>query len=261
MRCHGFTRMNTDKETSGEGTGDLRALRGDTKGFTVAEVLVAILITGIVAGVIYGGYMGALRIVYSSQKDMERTTMARLLLDRVSGDLACAFLRAGKEYLVFIGVDGGDENGADSVNFITASHDRSERDVPESALSEVAYSLDPDGRLMRREDTTLDEDAFSGGEARAIGEGVAGLDLEYLGDDGWVPSWDSRTDDALPRAARVTLTMSTGEEGGGEEGEEAVRATTFRTEVAMPLGGSWEEKETPTPTPLAGGRATPTPKP
>lgn len=235
------------------------------RGFTMAEVLVAILITSIVAGVIYGSYMGALKIIYASQKDMERTTMARLMLDRVSSDLACAFLRAGKEYLVFVGADGGEEGrGADTVTFITATHERPERDIPESALSEVTYSLDPGdggGYLMRREDPTLDEDAFSGGEYRAIGEGLAGLDFEYLGDGGWVPSWDSREHDSLPRAARVTLTMATEEEGGGEEGEEAVRYSTFRTEVAMPLGGSWEEKEEPTPTPVAGGRVVPTPQP
>jgi hypothetical protein len=55
--------------------------------------------------------------------------------------------------------------------------------------------------------------------------------------------------------------MATEEDGGGEEGEKAVRYTSFRTEVAIPLGGSWEEKEEPTPTPLAGGLATPTPRP
>jgi len=253
--------MNEKPET-GVTAVSLCALCGNSKAFTMVEVLVAILITSIVAGVIYGSYMGALKIIYASQKDMERTTMARLMLDRVTGDLACAFLRAGKEYLVFVGADGGEEGlGADTVTFITASHERSGRDIPESALSEVTYSLDPEGYLMRREDPTLDEDAFSGGETRAIGEGLAGLDFEYLGDDGWVPSWDSREDDSLPRAARVTLTMATEEEGGGEEGEEAVRHTAFRTEVAMPLGGSWEEKEEPTPTPLAGGRATPTPRP
>lgn len=240
-------------------TMERKAARG---GFTVAEVLVAIFITGLVAGVLYASYLGAIRIVYSSQKDMERTTMARLMLDRVSDDFACAFLRAGKEYLVFVGADGGGEgDGGDEATFITASHERPARDARESELSEVSYSLDPEGYLMRREDTTLDEDAFSGGVTRAIGEGLAGLDFEYLGDDGWVPAWDSRTDDQLPRAVRVTFTMETEEEGGGDEGERAMRRTTFRTEAVMPAGGDWEEKETPTPTPLAGGRATPTPKP
>ena len=227
-------------------------------GFTIAEVLVAILITGLVSGIIFASYMGAIRIVYSSQKEMERTALARLMLDRVSDDLACAFLRAGREWLVFVGEEGRDGGpGADSVTFITASRARPGREVRESELSEVSYRLDPDGRLMRREDTTLDEDPFSGGSERAIGEGLAGIEFEYLGDDGWVPSWDSRTHDQLPRAARVTLVMET-EEGG--EGEAARRAV-FRTEAVVPAGGDWEEKPTPTPTPLAGGPATPTPRP
>lgn len=243
------------------GRGRPRVPFGPCRGFTIAEVLVAILITSIVAGVIHASYRGALRIIYASQEDMERTTMARLMLDRVSGDLSCAFLRGGKEYLVFVGADGGDTPGADSVTFITATHLRSERDARESILSEVTYSLDPEGYLLRREDPSLDEDPFSGGDTRAIGEGVAGFDLEYLGDEGWVPSWDSREDDSLPRAARVTLTMATEEEGGGEEGEEAVRYSTFRTEVSISLGGSWEEEEEPTPTPAPGTTLTPTPRP
>ncbi|HOE26259.1 MAG TPA: type II secretion system protein GspJ [bacterium] len=234
---------------------------GPSSGFTIAEVLVAILITSIVAGVIYASYRGALQIIYASQEDMEQTTMARLMLDRISGDFSCAFLRGGKEYLVFVGDDGGDAPGADSVTFIAATHLRSERDARESVLSEVAYSLDPEGYLLRREDPSLDEDPFSGGETRAIGEGVAGFDLEYLGDGGWVASWDSRVDDSLPRAVRVTLTMATGREGGGEAGEEAVRLSTFRTETSIPLGGSWEEEEEPTPTPAPGTTLTPTPRP
>ena len=51
-------------------------------GFTIAEVLVAILITGLVSGIIFASYMGAIRIVYSSQKEMERTALARLIAMR-----------------------------------------------------------------------------------------------------------------------------------------------------------------------------------
>lgn len=217
-------------------------------GFTIVEILVAILITSIIAGIIYGSYMGGLRIIYGSQKEMERTTVARLLLDRISADLACAFLRPDREYLVFVGEDGSaEEMPADTLTFIASDNPRSERDAPESDLCEVSYLLDPRGDdalyLLRREDSTLDEDPFSGGEARIVGEGIAGLDFEYCGEEGWAGSWDSRTDNALPKAVRVTLVFRTEEAGGPEEGEEAVRYTTFKTEVALPLGGSWEEEE------------------
>ena len=218
------------------------------RGFTIAEVLVAILITGILAGVIYGSYMGGLKIIYASQKDMDRTHMANVILDRISSDLACAFLRADKEYLVFVGGGGGDgDYPSDSVTFISSYHERTARDARESTLSEVSYFLDPSGGddlyILRREDTSLDDDPFSGGETRIIGEGVAGLKFEYYGEEGWTSTWDSRENSSLPTAVRVSLVFRTEEAGGGEEGEEAVRYTTFVMETAVPAGGNWEEKE------------------
>jgi type II secretion system protein J len=218
------------------------------RGFTIAEVLVAILITSILAGVIYGSYMGGLKIIYASQKDMERTHMANIVLNRIASDLACAFLRADKEYLVFVGQGGGDgEYSSDGLTFISSNHERSSKDARESTLSEVSYFLDPEGGdelyILRREDPSLDEDPFSGGETRIIGEGVAELKFEYNGEGGWTSSWDSRENSSLPIAVRVSLVFRTEEAGGGEEGEEAVRYTTFTTETAVPAGGDWEEKE------------------
>ena len=217
-------------------------------GFTIIEILVAVLITSIIAGVIYASYMGSLRIIHKSQTDIERTNMASHVLDRISSDLSCAFLRAYKEYMIFVGVDSGDDEfGADTLTFIASNHIRSSRDAPESNLSEVSYFLEPglDENLyiFRREDPTLDEDPFSGGETRVIGEGIASLDFEYSGEGGWASSWDSREENSLPYAVRVKILFRSEEEGGDEEGEEAFRYIDYSTEVAIPLGGSWEEEE------------------
>lgn len=232
-------------------------------GFTIAEVLVAILVTAIVAGVIYGSYMGGIKIIYSAEKDMERTSMARLVLDRITTDLSCAFLRPGKEYLVFVGTEAaGSEHPSDTLTFIASNRERSGRDAPESILCEVSYALDPGGQgelfILRREDPTLDEDPFSGGETRAIGEGIAGLKFDYAGEGGWESSWDSRESSSLPKAVRVTIECLTEEEAGGAEGEEAVRYTTFQAVAAVPLGGSWEEEDEEEES--ATVQATPTPK-
>ncbi|MEJ2744777.1 MAG: type II secretion system protein GspJ [bacterium] len=217
------------------------------RGFTIVEVLMAILITSVIAGIIYGSYMGGLRIIYASQKDMERTHMADVILDRITSDLACAFLRADKEYLIFVGGGGDGEYSSDSLTFISSNHERASRDARESTLSEVSYFLDPDGGddlyILRREDPSLDDDPFSGGDTRIIGEGVAELRFEYNGEGGWTSSWDSRENSSLPTAVRVSLVFRTEEAGGGEEGEEAVRSSTFVTETAVPAGGDWEEEE------------------
>lgn len=218
-------------------------------GFTIAELLVAVLITSIIAGIIYASYMGSLKVIQSARSDSEQVNMARFILERITADLRCSFLRGYREWLVFVGLDDGDAgSGDDAVSFIASSHDRPERDAAESKLCEVSYFLDTGGGdslyLVRREDTTLDDDPFSGGDTRIIGEGVAGLDFEYFDGESWGCCWDSREENELPRAVRVSLTFLSEEKGGaeGEEGETA-RYTTYSTEVAIPLGGSWEEED------------------
>lgn len=208
----------------------------------------AILITAVLAGIIYGSYMGGLKIIYASQQDMERTHMAGVILDRIAADLSCAFLRPDREYLVFVGEAGGDgERSSDVLTFVSSNHERTSRAARESTLSEVSYFLDPSGGddlyILRREDPSLDDDPFSGGDTRIVGEGVAGLKFEYYGEDGWNSIWDSRENSSLPTAVRISLVFRTEEAGGGEEGEEAVRYTTFVTETAVPAGGNWEEDE------------------
>ncbi|MDD5557849.1 MAG: type II secretion system protein GspJ [bacterium] len=217
-------------------------------GFTLAEVLVAILLTGLIAGIIYGSYMGSLRLIGDAYESMERAAVARQILGRMEADLSCAFLRADREWLVFVGEEGGGGGlPRSTIAFIASNRGRSSRDAPESELSEVAYFLDPgEGarlHIMRREDPTLDGDPFSGGETRIIGEGVAGLRFEYFDGDGWAGAWDSREANELPLAVRVTLTFRTDEGRGDEAGEGAVRTTTFASEIAVPLGGGWEEDE------------------
>lgn len=216
-------------------------------GFTIIEVLVAIVITSVVAGVLYGSYLGSLRIIHGSHKGIEQLNMARHILGRISADLGSAFLRGYREYLVFVGVDGGDEEfGADTVTCIVAGHARSERDAAESELCEVSYFLEqgPEDEIyvVRREDPTLDQDPFSGGEMQVVGEGVRSLDFEYYDGESWMGSWDSREGNVLPLATRITVTLRS-EEKGEETGEEEVKYAEFSTVVTMPAGGSWEEED------------------
>jgi general secretion pathway protein J len=65
------------------------------KGYTLIEILIAILILGIVLSTIYASYTGTFRIIGEIQYDAEVYGMARGTLDRMARDLQSAALWRG----------------------------------------------------------------------------------------------------------------------------------------------------------------------
>jgi prepilin-type N-terminal cleavage/methylation domain-containing protein len=65
------------------------------KGFTLIEILIAILILGIVLSTVYASYTGTFRIIRATQSDNDIYGMARSALDRMARDLQSAALWRG----------------------------------------------------------------------------------------------------------------------------------------------------------------------
>ncbi|TSA44665.1 MAG: prepilin-type N-terminal cleavage/methylation domain-containing protein [Deltaproteobacteria bacterium] len=65
------------------------------KGYTLIEILIAILILGIVLSTVYASYTGTFRIIGEIQEDAEVYGMARGALDRMVRDLQSAALWRG----------------------------------------------------------------------------------------------------------------------------------------------------------------------
>jgi general secretion pathway protein J len=65
------------------------------KGFTLIEILIAVLILGIVLSTVYASYTGTFRIIRETQYDAEVYGMARSALDRMTRDLQSAALWRG----------------------------------------------------------------------------------------------------------------------------------------------------------------------
>ena len=57
------------------------------KGFTLIEILIAVLILGIVLSTVYASYTGTFRIIQETETDAELYGMARTVLDRMTRDL------------------------------------------------------------------------------------------------------------------------------------------------------------------------------
>jgi general secretion pathway protein J len=60
------------------------------KGFTLIEILIAVLILGIVLTTVYASYTGTFRIIRDTETDAELYGMARTVLDRMIRDLEAA---------------------------------------------------------------------------------------------------------------------------------------------------------------------------
>ena len=60
------------------------------RGFTLIEILIAVLILGIVLTTVYASYTGTFRIIQETETDAELYGMARTTLERMSRDLEAA---------------------------------------------------------------------------------------------------------------------------------------------------------------------------
>jgi prepilin-type N-terminal cleavage/methylation domain-containing protein len=60
------------------------------KGFTLIEILIAVLILGIVLSTVYVSYTGTFRIIHDTRYDAEVYSLARAALDRMARDLQSA---------------------------------------------------------------------------------------------------------------------------------------------------------------------------
>jgi general secretion pathway protein J len=60
------------------------------KGFTLIEILIAVLILGIVLSTVYASYTGTFRIIRETETDAELYGMARTVLERMTRDLEAA---------------------------------------------------------------------------------------------------------------------------------------------------------------------------
>lgn len=138
------------------------------------------------------------------------------------------------------------------VTFTSMAHTRTRAGERSSEQCEISYFVrtsrrrQKDGRLVRelvrREDTTLDDDIEDGGVIYTLIDEVEDVKFEYwkqgkegdLEDGGrWVDAWDSRKAEyrgTLPRRVRMTITVP---RPGVERGRDNTRTFTTQAQIMM----------------------------
>jgi general secretion pathway protein J len=176
-------------------------------GFTLIEMILALVIFGMIAAVVYSAFYFGHRAVVSGERaadENQRMRLAEELIGRQIRSAVYYYAHHDDDKVPFF------FGGSDGMTFITSA--------PQSAggagLAVVTYKL-VDGKLVLEERTAFTpDDLYSPPsdahvERAVLLEGFSRLKFEYLPhedvDVGWTDKWDAREEDSLPAAVRLTV--------------------------------------------------------
>ncbi|MCC6767377.1 MAG: prepilin-type N-terminal cleavage/methylation domain-containing protein [Deltaproteobacteria bacterium] len=183
-------------------------IRGRQSGFTLLELVLALVIFGMISAIVYSAFYFGHRAVTSGERsadENQRMRLAEEMLGRQVRSAVYYFAHYDDEENVpfFLGA-------ADGLMFVTSA--------PQSrggtGLAAVTYRL-VEGKLVVEERVNFTPkdlyDAPSDGSVQraVLLEGFTSFRFEYMAaeerDLGWVDKWDARDEDDLPGLVRVTV--------------------------------------------------------
>jgi general secretion pathway protein J len=176
-------------------------------GFTLLEMVLALVIFGMIAAVVYSAFYFGHRAVISGERaadDNQRMRLAEEMMGRQVRSAVYYFAKHDEDDVPYF------FGQSDGMSFVT--------NAPQSrggtGLAVVSYRL-VDGKLVVEERTNFRPDDLYAAPADAhveravLLEGFSSFRLEYLPkeevDLGWSDKWDARDEDTLPAAVRVTI--------------------------------------------------------
>ena len=193
-------------------------------GFTLVEILVAIVVFGIIISTIFASYTGTFKIIDETERQADIYEMSRIALDRICEDLESAYIKSGgegpetgdeiREKMRFVGEEKEIEGaGSDFLRFLSSAHIAFGEEDVDCGIAEIVYYVSEDqegddGLALYRSDTPqFKESPQEGSGGLILCSGLYSIDFRFYDIKGEVyESWDSRSDeskDKLP--ARVTV--------------------------------------------------------
>lgn len=183
------------------------------RGFTLLEVLIAVVLLGILAGALYGSYFSVVRARERAATGMESRRELGATLDLIRREFSSVkYVRSDKR-LHFV-VEDRDNFGVPSstleLSTLTAPTDLSRS---ESGIVMVRYRMaDKDGkRTLTRQERDLVFDGPAAVPVYPQMERISAFLVECYDGSKWVRSWDTSINGTLPKALKVTVQVE--EEG------------------------------------------------
>ena len=224
-------------------------MRRGQAGFTLVEVLLALLMFGIISAVIFTTFSAVVDGVEQGQESGEFYRVGRVALQRMAQEVSSAFLfkmpvddpLATQGEL--IGLEGKDDEvdgePHDNLDFVAIPYRRFNPEVPTDELCDIAYYIEKNDEgvsaLFREEDCLVDEDRREGGTKLELADAAIALDITYFDAtesyDQWPP--DEREELSLPCRVRLALTFQ----------RPPHEPRSFVTTVALPMSENCQEAE------------------
>lgn len=181
-------------------------------GFTLLEILIAVVLLGILSAALYGSYFGVLRARDRASAGMESRRELGATLDLIRREVASAQFDRSDKRLRFVVEDRDNFGSPSSTLELTSLAPPVGQSRSESGIVTVTYRMV--AKDTKRTLTRQEKDLFS--EESAIHaypqmEQISSFLVEC--DDGskWVKSWDTAINGKLPKSVRVTVQVE--EEG------------------------------------------------
>jgi len=176
------------------------------RGFTLIEILVAVVLLGILSTALYGSYFTVLSARERASEGMEARREVGSTLDLIRREFAAAVYDRGDKRLRFVVEDRDNFGKPASTLELTTLIPAGGTGRQESGISIVRYGLvEKDKRfiLVRREQDLFFEAPDAKGYPQM--ERISAFLVECYDGSKWVRSWDTALNGALPKMVRVTL--------------------------------------------------------
>jgi general secretion pathway protein J len=175
-------------------------------GFTLLEVLIAVVLLGILSAALYGSYFGVLRARDRAAYGMESRRELGVTLDLIRRELSSVQFNRSDKRLRFV-VEDRDNFGIPSSTLeMTTLVPTAGQSRKESGIVTVAYRIAEKNK--KRILTRQDRDLFSEEEtvlAYPQMEQISAFLVECHDGAKWIKSWDSAINGTLPKSVRVTV--------------------------------------------------------
>ena len=175
-------------------------------GFTLLEVLIAVVLLGILSAALYGSYFGVLRARDRAASGMESRRELGATLDLIRREVSSARFNRSDKRLRFV-VEDRDSFGTQSSTLeLTTLVPTTGQSRKESGIVTVAYRMAEKNKkriLTRQERDLFSEDTTIFAYPQM--EQITAFLVECYDGSKWVKSWDSTINKRLPIRVRVTV--------------------------------------------------------
>src|SRR5579863_1505321 len=181
----------------------------NSRGFTLLELLVALIMSAILAMSLFSTLYIAFKVQKNSKEDVEPIATVDMALDMVRADLQAAQPPAGLLEGPFEGVQNG-SGGGDTLDFYSNGY-APQHQTGNGEIKHVFLTLEQKGGdqcLVRQVIPNILSQQTPVPDEEIICRNVRSFMLEYYDGEAWQTSWDStQYNNALPAAVEVTLEL------------------------------------------------------